>query len=168
MGQSSKARTVRGAKQSKISSRNAISSSSPVGLLALHLISEWKNSKSDGVVFLAENEVRAERLGAIIHALDDSCDVLVFLELNTLPFDQLEPSREIAGRRSSVLRRHVCGAVDKAHHPVVHFPILSRAVSIFRVRIRSSSVGPKDLVLPNFTSSGGEWDAAAYAHLRIC
>ena len=58
-----------------------------------------------GVVFLAADEVRAERLGAVIHALDGSCDVLVFPRLNTLPFDQLEPSREIAGRRSSVLRR---------------------------------------------------------------
>ena len=31
--------------------------------------------------------------------------MLVFPRLNTLPFDGLEPSREIAGRRSSVLRR---------------------------------------------------------------
>ena len=98
----SKARAAR--KRSKVGSRNAISSSSPLGIVALHLISEWKQTKS-GVVFLAAHEVRAERLGAVIHALDDSCDVLVFPRLNTLPFDQMEPSREIAGRRSSVLRR---------------------------------------------------------------
>jgi transcription-repair coupling factor (superfamily II helicase) len=29
----------------------------------------------------------------------------VFPRLNTLPFDQLEPSHELAGRRASVLRR---------------------------------------------------------------
>ncbi|MGY8677745.1 DEAD/DEAH box helicase [Bradyrhizobium sp. UFLA05-153] len=74
-------------------------------MLALHLLAQWRKSGRKGLVFLAENENRAERLGAIIHALDPSCDVLVFPRLNTLPFDQLEPSHEIAGRRSSVLRR---------------------------------------------------------------
>ncbi len=73
--------------------------------MALHLLVQWKKSGRKGVVFLAENENRAERLGAVVHALDPSCDVLVFPRLNTLPFDQLEPSHEIAGRRSSVLRR---------------------------------------------------------------
>ncbi|WP_410052792.1 DEAD/DEAH box helicase [Bradyrhizobium sp. SZCCHNPS2010] len=58
-----------------------------------------------GLVFLAENERRAERLGSIIQVVEPTCDVLVYPRLNTLPFDQLEPSRDIAGRRSSVLRR---------------------------------------------------------------
>jgi len=74
-------------------------------MLALHLREQWKKSGRDGLVFLAEDENRAERLGGIVHALDPSLDVLVFPRLNTLPFDGLEPSREIAGRRSSVLRR---------------------------------------------------------------
>jgi transcription-repair coupling factor (superfamily II helicase) len=82
-----------------------ISSSSPLGMMALHLLAQWRKSGRKGIVFLAENENRAERLGAVIHALNPSCDVLVFPRLNTLPFDQLEPSHEIAGRRSSVLRR---------------------------------------------------------------
>src|SRR5438445_7228512 len=73
--------------------------------MALHLLAQSRKSGRNGVVFLAENETRAERLGAIIHALESSCNVLVFPRLNTLPFDQLEPSHEIAGRRSSVLRR---------------------------------------------------------------
>lgn len=73
--------------------------------MALHLLGQWRKAGRKGVVFLAENESRAERLGAVIHALDPSCDVLVFPRLNTLPLDQLEPSHEIAGRRSSVLRR---------------------------------------------------------------
>lgn len=74
-------------------------------MLALHLIEQWKTSGRDGIVFLAESENRAERLGSVLHSLDRSLEVLVFPRLNTLPFDGLEPSREIAGRRSSVLRR---------------------------------------------------------------
>ncbi|WP_456734354.1 DEAD/DEAH box helicase [Bradyrhizobium sp. USDA 3364] len=74
-------------------------------MLALHLLEQWKKSGRDGIVFLAESENRAERLGSALHSLDASLDVLVFPRLNTLPFDGLEPSREIAGRRSSVLRR---------------------------------------------------------------
>src|SRR5262245_49366517 len=74
-------------------------------MLALYLRDQWNKSGRDGLVFLAEGANRAERLGGIVHALDPSLDVLVFPRLNTLPFDGLEPSREIAGRRSSVLRR---------------------------------------------------------------
>src|ERR1700753_4201496 len=91
--------------KSKVSSRSAIASSSPLGMLTLHLLQQWKKSAGKGIVFLSENEDRAERLGSVLHALDPSLDVLVFPRLNTLPFDGLEPSREIAGRRSSVLRR---------------------------------------------------------------
>jgi len=74
-------------------------------MMALHLLAQWRKSGRNGVVCLAENENRAERLGAVVHALDPSCEVLVLPRLNTLPFDQLEPAHEIAGRRSSVLRR---------------------------------------------------------------
>ncbi|MEH2492177.1 transcription-repair coupling factor (superfamily II helicase) [Bradyrhizobium sp. AZCC 2230] len=92
-------------KTSKGAQRATIASSSPLGMMALHLLAQWKESGHSGLVFLAESENRAERLGSVIHALDPSCEVLVFPRLNTLPFDQLEPSREIAGRRASVLRR---------------------------------------------------------------
>jgi transcription-repair coupling factor (superfamily II helicase) len=74
-------------------------------MLALHLLAQWKQSGRAGIVFLAESENRAERLGSVIHALDPACEVLVFPRLNTLPFDQLEPSHDLAGRRASVLRR---------------------------------------------------------------
>ena len=93
------------AKKSKGTQRATISSSSPLGMMALHLLAQWKQSGRSGIVFLAESENRAERLGSVIHALDPSCEVLVFPRLNTLPFDQLEPSHELAGRRASVLRR---------------------------------------------------------------
>src|SRR4051794_20804025 len=74
-------------KPGKGSRRASISSSSPLGMMALHLLAQWK--QSGGLVFLAESENRAERLGSVIHALDPSCEVLVFPRLNTLPFDQL-------------------------------------------------------------------------------
>lgn len=85
--------------------RTAVSSPSPLGMLALALLAQLRKAGRAGVVFLAENESKAERLGSVIYSLDRSCDVLVFPRVNTLPFDQLEPSREIAGRRSAVLRR---------------------------------------------------------------
>src|ERR1700744_2056365 len=91
--------------KSKVSSPPMISSSSPLGMLALHLLQQWRKLAGKGLVFLSENEDRAERLGSILHSLDPSLDVLVFPRMNTLPFDGLEPSREIGGRRSSVLRR---------------------------------------------------------------
>jgi len=100
-----KARAASALKMSKGSPRSAVSSSSPLGMLALHLLEQWRKSGRDGIVFLAEDENRAERLGSVLHSLAPSLDVLVFPRLNTLPFDGMEPSREIAGRRSSVLRR---------------------------------------------------------------
>jgi transcription-repair coupling factor (superfamily II helicase) len=100
------ARAVAAVKKRMAAPRSGISSSSPLGMLALHLIEQWRKFGRDGgIVFLAEDEGRAERLGGVIHSLDHSLDVLVFPRLNTLPFDGLEPSPEIAGRRCSVLRR---------------------------------------------------------------
>src|SRR4029077_3542148 len=92
-------------KKNRGAARSTISSSSPLGMLALYLLEQWRQSARDGIVFLSEDENRAERLGSVLHSLAPSLDVLVFPRLNTLPFDGLEPSREIAGRRSSVLRR---------------------------------------------------------------
>jgi transcription-repair coupling factor (superfamily II helicase) len=114
VGKNKKARmAVGGVKKSKGASRSTISSSSALGMVALHLLEQWRRSGRHGIVFLCENENRAERLGSVLHSLDPSLDVLVFPRLNTLPFDGLEPSQEIAGRRSSVLRR-----LAKAKKPV--------------------------------------------------
>jgi transcription-repair coupling factor (superfamily II helicase) len=68
-------------KKSKGSPRSTISSSSPLGMLALHLLEQWRQSGRGGIVFLAENENRAERLGSVLHSLDPSLDVLVFPRL---------------------------------------------------------------------------------------
>ena len=106
MGKTKKARAAAGAmKKHKGALRSAISSSSPLGMLALYLLEQWRQFGREGIIFLAESETRAERLGGVLHSLDPSLDVLVFPRLNTLPFDGLEPSREIAGRRASVLLR---------------------------------------------------------------
>ena len=93
------------ASKRRIPSRTAVASSSPLGLLALHLLGQWRTSGRDGLVFLAGNQDRAERIGSVLHSLDPSADVMVYPRLDSLPFDGLEPSREIAGRRASVLRR---------------------------------------------------------------
>src|SRR3954447_14590571 len=71
-----------------------LSSASPLGLLALRLLSEWQRSGKRGLIFIAENEPRAERLAAALHAMDPACDVLVLPRFDTLPFDDAEPSRE--------------------------------------------------------------------------
>ncbi|MGJ4951460.1 DEAD/DEAH box helicase [Bradyrhizobium sp. HKCCYLS20291] len=89
----------------KAVARLAVSSASPLGLLALHLKEQWQAAGRSGLVFLAENERRAERLASVIQVLEPECEVLVYPRLNTLPFDLLAPSRDIAGRRSAVLRR---------------------------------------------------------------
>ena len=105
MAKTKKARATSAMNKVGRSSHFTIFSSAPLGMLALHLLEQWRKSSRDGLVFLAENENRAERLGSVLHSLDPAVEVLVFPRLNTLPFDGLEPSREIAGRRSSVLRR---------------------------------------------------------------
>jgi transcription-repair coupling factor (superfamily II helicase) len=82
-----------------------VSSSSPLGLLALHLLEQWECAKDHGLVFVAEDERRAEQLGAILSSLAPSCGVMVLPRQDGLPYDGLEPSPEISGRRASVLRR---------------------------------------------------------------
>jgi transcription-repair coupling factor (superfamily II helicase) len=82
--------------------RQALSSSAPTGLIALHLL---KARRKAGVVFLARDESRAERLGAILHGLNPGCEAVVLPRFDTFPFEEVEPSREITGRRASVLRR---------------------------------------------------------------
>ena len=105
MKHSKTAQIAKTSSKKKGAQRATVSSSAPLGMLALNLLAHRERSGRSGLVFLAENESRAERLGSVIHALDPCSEVLVFPRLNTLPFDQLEPSHELAGRRASVLRR---------------------------------------------------------------
>ena len=82
-----------------------VSSSSPLGLLALYLLDVWRRPKSKGLIFLSEDERRAEQVGAILHAFEPQSGVMVLPRLDAFPFDGLQPSRELTGRRASVLRR---------------------------------------------------------------
>ena len=94
-----------GASKGRKSPQTVVASSPPLGLLALHLLAQWKSSGRSGLVFLAADQDRAERIGSVLHSLDASADIMVYPRLDSLPFDGVEPSREIAGRRASVLRR---------------------------------------------------------------
>jgi transcription-repair coupling factor (superfamily II helicase) len=101
-----KAKGVRRPSSAKMKeARDLISSAAPLGMIALFLLDEWKGAKHNGLIFIAENERRAEQLGALLHALSTDCGVVVLPRRDTLPFDEIEPSREISGRRASVLRR---------------------------------------------------------------
>lgn len=82
----------------------AIGSDAPLGILTLYLLQEAQQAGRDGLVLVCDEERRAERLGALIHAFDPAVEVLV-LPSPGPAFEDLEPAREIAGRRASVLRR---------------------------------------------------------------
>lgn len=77
----------------------------PIGWLALYLLGRWKDAGRDGLIVICACEQRAERLGAIIQAFDPRTGVMVLPSLRPAPDDDIEPSPEVAGRRSSVLRR---------------------------------------------------------------
>jgi transcription-repair coupling factor (superfamily II helicase) len=89
----------------KLRDSHAIASRSRLGMIALYLLDEWRRSKQRGLIFMSEDEWRAELLGAIMYALEPLCRVMVLPRLDTLPFDGLRPSPEVSGRRASVLRR---------------------------------------------------------------
>jgi transcription-repair coupling factor (superfamily II helicase) len=82
-----------------------MSSEAPAGLLALQLLQVWSRSGSAGIAFLAQSELRAERVGSILQELHPHCGVLVLPALDGSPFHDVTPSRDIAGRRANVLRR---------------------------------------------------------------
>nr|WP_244423014.1 DEAD/DEAH box helicase [Bradyrhizobium sp. ORS 278] len=67
------------------------------------------------MVFLSSDEARAERIAAVLHAMDPDCGVLVLPRFDTVPFDDAAPSRELSGRRAHVLRR----LAEHARHPLL-------------------------------------------------
>lgn len=81
------------------------SSASPLGMTALYLLDVWRTAGRAGVIFICQDERRAEQLGAVVHAFEPRAEVMVLPSLGPSASDDLEPSPEIAGRRSSVLRR---------------------------------------------------------------
>ena len=77
----------------------------PRGALALDIVARWREAGPRGLLFLSASEQQAEYLGANIHSLFADCPVLVFPRWDSLPYDPSGPSRDIMGRRMSVLRR---------------------------------------------------------------
>src|SRR5690349_3032574 len=100
-----KQRPRKPARVARTLTQTKLSSSAPLGLLALHLLGVWRPITNRGLLFVASDEARAERLGMLLHGLEPDAHVLVFPRPDTLPFDATAPSTEVAGRRASVLRR---------------------------------------------------------------
>ncbi|MFC7398395.1 TRCF domain-containing protein [Chelatococcus sp. GCM10030263] len=86
-----------------------ITRSSPLGAIGVFLLGQWRSSPA-GLLFLSGSERRAEHLGAILYALDPACDPMVLPRSDALPYDDGLPSRDVMGRRASVLRRVAQGA----------------------------------------------------------
>jgi transcription-repair coupling factor (superfamily II helicase) len=82
-----------------------VDQTSPLGAIAVLVLGIWKAEGRDGVLIFLDSELKAEQLGAILYALEPQCDPLVYPRLDVLTYDGVPPSREITGRRASVLRR---------------------------------------------------------------
>jgi transcription-repair coupling factor (superfamily II helicase) len=76
-----------------------------LGIIAAFLLATWQQAGDDGLIFLDASERRAERLGAILYALDPACDPMVLPRSDAFPYDDVPVARDIEGRRASVLRR---------------------------------------------------------------
>jgi transcription-repair coupling factor (superfamily II helicase) len=87
----------------------ALEPAPPRGVIALYLAGQWQTAGRPGLLFIASNEQDGEHLGANLHALFPECPVLVLPRWDCLPYDPAGPSREIMGRRASVLRRLASG-----------------------------------------------------------
>ncbi|WP_170984336.1 TRCF domain-containing protein [Rhodoligotrophos defluvii] len=78
----------------------------------MFILAAWHRADPGGVLVLSVDERRAERLGAVLHALDATCEPLVLPRWDVLPYDGALPSRTVTGRRASVLRR-LADNIDK-------------------------------------------------------
>ncbi|HJU14847.1 MAG TPA: DEAD/DEAH box helicase [Stellaceae bacterium] len=87
----------------------------PRGAVALHVVALWRRAGEPGLLYVSHSADTAEHLGANIHALFPDCPVMVFPRWDCLPYDPVGPSREIMGRRNSVLRR----LADPIERPLV-------------------------------------------------
>ncbi|MCX7319103.1 MAG: hypothetical protein NT113_06260, partial [Hyphomicrobiales bacterium] len=82
------------------SSREVMPSNANLGWMALDLLRRYRSTGSDGLIAICEDEHRAERLGAIIHAFEPNSGVMVLPALGPSAIEDVEASPEIAGRRS--------------------------------------------------------------------
>jgi transcription-repair coupling factor (superfamily II helicase) len=97
-------RVVRQKRAPQPQARDGLTSQSPIGALAVHLLTDWTKS-AHGLVFIARDEPRAEQLAAILAALEPSCDPMVLPRWPYTARAQSAVPSHAAGRRASVLRR---------------------------------------------------------------
>src|SRR5919112_6759727 len=76
-----------------------------IGLHAVRLIEWAREAGPAGLIHVAEEERRAERLAQALKGLAPDLEVLLLPPWDCLPYDSPSPSREAMGRRASVLRR---------------------------------------------------------------
>ncbi|MGD9616916.1 MAG: hypothetical protein AB7H90_16555 [Alphaproteobacteria bacterium] len=103
---------IEGSEEGSGESPGAESRKRPRGALALDIVARWRAAGASGLVFLSAGDEQAEYLGANIHSLFPDCPVLVFPRWDSLPYDPAGPSRDIMGRRASVLRR-LAGGLER-------------------------------------------------------
>jgi transcription-repair coupling factor (superfamily II helicase) len=77
----------------------------PLGLLAIHVLEQWRTAGPGGLVVICASEARAEQLGAILYAFEPRSQVMVLPRLDMLALADGNIPRETSGRRTSVLRR---------------------------------------------------------------
>ncbi len=76
-----------------------------IGLHAVRLIEWAREAGPAGLIHVAEEERRAERLAQALKGLAPDLEVLLLPPWDCLPYDSASPSREVMGQRASALRR---------------------------------------------------------------
>ncbi len=76
-----------------------------IGLHAVRLIDWAEEAGRAGVIYVAEDERRADQLAQVVGELAPDLETLVLPPWDCLPYDSASPSREVMGQRMAVLRR---------------------------------------------------------------
>lgn len=76
-----------------------------VGLHAVRLIAWAREAGASGLIYVADDERRAEQLARALNGLAPDLETSVLPPWDCLPYDSVSPSREAMGRRAAVLRR---------------------------------------------------------------
>lgn len=84
---------------------NTLSLVPSAGLHAVRLLELARNAGEQGLIYLAQGQRRAEQLADALAGLSPETEVLFLPSWDCLPYDTASPSRDVMGRRMSVLRR---------------------------------------------------------------
>ncbi|WP_082532253.1 MULTISPECIES: DEAD/DEAH box helicase [unclassified Phenylobacterium] len=77
----------------------------PTAFIAHALVSPTLSAGSDGLIYIASNERRADEIARAMQDLAPQIEVLSLPPWDCLPYDRASPSRECMGRRMEVLGR---------------------------------------------------------------